>query len=164
VVVGNEVFKKISFVERDRLLELVRLYLFSFCKASRPTKGKQMKILNLTQHVASDEQVKEGVFEPIEADKVEIKKLLTVKAGDSLTEKVEGLVEIAKKYHDADYIMIGGVAYLIAPLESKLKSAGLNPVHAFSERAVVEKNGVKTSIFKHTGWFKDGSFFVKCPK
>ena len=37
-----------------------------------------MKILNLTQHIATPEQQAQGVFEPSPQDKADIKRLLTL--------------------------------------------------------------------------------------
>ena len=52
--------------------------------------------------------------------------------------------------------MIGGALWLMAPLSFYLKSAGINPVFAFSKRESVEEvidgKTVKTNVFKHVGF------------
>ena len=116
------------------------------------------KILNLTQHVATEEQVAEGVFEP--TDKKLVQDLLTF---DSVPNKGEMCAKafvlacIAKE-HDAKSAMIGGAPYFMSTLEKVLLDNGITPMYAFSVRTCVETvqpDGTvqKSSVFKHTGFY-----------
>ena len=112
------------------------------------------KIVNLTQHKASQEQVEKGVFDL--TDNTELKVLLTVNdlpTPDDIYHRVAGIVEIAKE-SGAKSAMIGGAPFLMSALEKELKSAGIQPLYAFTKRVAIEENGVKTSIFKHEGFVK----------
>ena len=121
-------------------------------------------ILNLTQHVATPEQLKEGVVEPDDQLKVEIKRFLTF---DSLPSRkeikdcAENLAQLARNEHpdasaDGVFVMIGGAPYLMGPLEKALKEKGCRPVYSFSERVseeITTANGVeKRTVFKHVGF------------
>lgn len=109
-------------------------------------------MLNLTQHVASEEQVSSGVVEP--RDKEAVRRLLTF---DRLPDEAEvlarakSLVDICLA-EEGEVIMIGGALWLMAPLERGLFAAGLVPVYAFTRREVVEVGGVKKSVFRHAGF------------
>ncbi len=117
-----------------------------------------MKILNLTQHLATVEQEKQGVFEP--ADKDEIRALLTFNVKpdkEIIHQRARQLAYIAVK-NGAYRTMIGGAPYLMGSLERELSKIGVVPVYAFSERRSVEevdkKTGkvVKKNIFQHIGF------------
>ena len=59
-----------------------------------------MKILNLTQHKATPEQITAGVIEPAEEDKQMIQKLLTFKdlpTPEEIYEKVKPLYAFSKR-------------------------------------------------------------------
>jgi len=117
------------------------------------------KILNLTQHSATDEQMVEGVFEP--ANKQEIQQLLTftdVPSGQTLRENAARLAEIAKE-HGVESAMIGGAPFFMSSLEKALLKVGVEPLYGFSLRTIVEEtasNGEvkKTSVFVHAGWVR----------
>lgn len=113
-------------------------------------------IINLTQHHASPEQLKSGVFEP--DDKETVKSLLTFVGMPTMEEvkkRAEALAEIAVQ-ENAEYAMIGGAPYLMAPLHMALLRKEIQPLYAFSERVSVEKveggETIKTSVFKHVGF------------
>jgi hypothetical protein len=112
-----------------------------------------MKILNLTQHDASKEQLDEGVVN-LETNTY-LKDLLTVKYGDNLQDKATKIAALSVGFK---YVMIGGAPFLMPLLENELKERGIIPVYAFSDRVVIEKDGVKTSMFQHKGWVVDGQF------
>lgn len=111
-------------------------------------------ILNLTQHPGTPEQ---GVVEP--ADKKAVQELLTFSAlptSAEIRERAEKLAAIAVAA-GAESAMIGGAPYLMGPLESALKAAGVRPLYAYSVRQSVEKtdgdgNVVKVNVFKHIGF------------
>lgn len=115
------------------------------------------KILNLTQHGASAEQVSEGVIEP--SDKKEVQELLTFVGMPTMSEVFERAEKLAQIAADSgcDKAMIGGAPYLMAPLHMALNAKGITPLYAFSERECVEKKGedgsiVKTTVFRHKGF------------
>lgn len=121
-----------------------------------------MKILNLTQHPATPEQVAEGVFEP--KDKEKVKNLLTFEKIEDCSEKwtrAKILAELAKEEFASNngigYAMIGGAPFFMRALENSLMKAGVIPVYAFSQRISVETVGTdgkvtKASVFKHVGF------------
>jgi len=119
------------------------------------------KILNLTQHKATPDQIKAGVVEP--SDKGAVQDLLTFKelptAGE-IREKAEKISKIAEGQCPSGKVMIGGAPYLMGPLEKALKDKGLVPLYAFSERESVEValpdgSVKKTFVFKHLGFVGD---------
>jgi len=122
-----------------------------------------MEILNMTQHRATQEQLKDGVFEPKDEDKEIIKSYLTfndIPSQKNIRMRAKALSDIAFKYHLEDGIrkvLIGGAPYLMGALERSLLAKGLTPVYAFSKRVVTEvtlpDGGVeKKSVFKHQGF------------
>lgn len=75
-----------------------------------------MNIINLTQHFATETQVKDGVFEP--SDKNTIKNLLTfstIPSKEDMVERAKKLAQIALE-SKADHAMVGGAAYFIPSL------------------------------------------------
>ena len=116
-----------------------------------------MNIINLTQHFATETQVKDGVFEP--SDKNTIKNLLTfstIPSKEDMVERAKKLAQIALE-SKADHAMVGGAAYFIPVLESKLIAVGIKPLHSFTERKSVDKiaedgSVQKVSGFEHIGW------------
>jgi hypothetical protein len=111
-------------------------------------------IINLTQHPGTPEQ---GVKEP--SDKKGVQALLTfstLPTSAEIRERAEKLAAIAVA-EGANAAMIGGAPYLMGPLESALRSAGVKALYAFSVRQSVEKtdgdgNVVKVNVFKHVGF------------
>ena len=116
-----------------------------------------MRILNLTQHLATDEQVKAGVHEP--NDKIAVKDLLTfhtIPTVDQMERKAKRLTEIAQEL-GFEYVMVGGAGYFMPVLERVLLEANIIPLHSFTERKTIEKQNAdgtveKVSIFQHIGW------------
>lgn len=114
------------------------------------------KILNLTQHQPTQEQISAGVFSPVNHE--EVKTLLTFKtvpeAGE-IANRAKSLAKIATA-EEVKFAMVGGAGYLMPSLEHELRKAGITPVHSFTERRSVEtvKDGetIKTAIFVHIGW------------
>ena len=115
------------------------------------------KILNLTQHVATDEQRDAGVMEP--ADKAAIQTLLTFRGlpeREEIARRAAALAEQAREYETA---MIGGAPYLMGPLEQALRARGVAPVYAYSERVSVDVHNpdgsvTKQAVFKHAGFVR----------
>jgi hypothetical protein len=115
------------------------------------------RILNLTQHDASAEQLAGGVYEA--ADRIAISRLLTFDTcpeGSLVRERASALAAIAIA-EGCNAAMIGGAPWLMAPLEAALRACAVAPVYAFSVRDVTEtKLGDgsmrKTQMFRHAGW------------
>lgn len=132
----------------------------------------KLRTLNLTQFLATPEQVKMGVFEPTKNKDMEtfdleqkdkLKKLLTFeKQPDEaiILLRAKTLAEMAYANH-AKQAMIGGAPWFVNALAKELLNAGITPLHAYSERVVVEKqvpgtNEIqKVSEFRHKGFVVD---------
>ena len=117
-----------------------------------------MKILNLTQHAATTEQVAQGVIDLVGDELATIKSLLTFVGLPSAETIHDRAYEVAKlaQAHDVDSVMIGGAPFFMGALERALQKRGIKPLYAFSERVSAEKivDGVvvKTNEFKHMGF------------
>lgn len=123
---------------------------------------QENRILNLTQHQATEEQKAQGVFDL--KDTTELKALLTfdgIPSHGEMYDRARRLAQIArhalgKGCHE---VMIGGAPFFMSTLENYLWEEGMVPVYAFSQRHVVEsvkEDGtvVKTAVFKHVGFVK----------
>ena len=139
-----------------------------------------MKILNLTQHVATPEQIEAGVYEPSKEYKDAIIGHLSFNVMPSwqeLEKQADALAQItmyltSEQLGSTDddgmpifepvigaRVMIGGAGFFLGVLERKLKEYGLQPVHAFSQRVSVDTHNsdgtvTKTSTFKHIGFIE----------
>lgn len=116
------------------------------------------KILNLTQHLALDTQVQEGVYEP--SDKKKIKELLTFEGcphKEDIQKRAKALADVAVS-EGAEAAMIGGAPYLMGTLETALKAAGVQPLYSYSlrdvEEIVVDGATIKKQIHRHLGWIE----------
>jgi len=120
-----------------------------------------MKILNLTQHVATPEQIAAGVFEPTSPPKKVVQDALTFNDLPNdrvISQRARQLANIALM-HNATHAMIGGAGYLIPELETELFRVGIIPLHSFTKRETVEETQPdgsvkKTAIFRHVGWVR----------
>lgn len=116
-----------------------------------------MRIINLTQHQASAEQLGAGVFDlPIDSVLKDALTFNVLPTKADIERRAQLITGIALT-HEATHAMIGGAPYLMGALERLLKEAGIQPLYSFTERVSVEKKGengevVKTSIFQHKGW------------
>lgn len=116
-----------------------------------------MKILNLTQHIATEDQVKAGVYEP--KNKAAVQAALnfeTIPSEQDIRNAATALVDVAIR-HGATHVMIGGAPYLMGPLENGLRARLIVPMYAFSTRVSVETmlpdgSVKKTSEFRHGGF------------
>ena len=121
-------------------------------------KNKRFSILNLTQHEATPQQIKQHVIEPSKEDKREIKNALSfneIPSRDEISNRITRLSFIVEKYNPTS-VMIGGASFLIFPLEKKLRQKWL-VFHAFSKRVSTERKNAdgtitKMSTFKHVGF------------
>ena len=112
------------------------------------------KILNLTQHDASEDQKTAGVVDLPEEEKKVLRGLLTF---DSIPTKYYLAIRAAKitliaKSHGVTACMIGGAPFFMGRLEAALKSQEIASLYAFSKRVAIEKDGKKESIFVHEGF------------
>ena len=117
------------------------------------------KIINLTQHLATPEQIEAGVYEPKNKDSV-IKNLTFAKLPNriGILVRAVNLANLAKK-EGAECAMIGGAPYLMSALEKALMANQIKPVYAFTKRESVEITDAdgsvkKTSVFKHAGFIE----------
>ena len=114
-----------------------------------------MKILNLTMHNATKEQVEAGVFEP--TDKEMVRKLLNfdkIPTKAEIRARANNLREIAEQ--EADVVMIGGALFLMSSLEEELKAHNIKPVYAFSRRVSEDVTNPDGSVTKKTIFKFDG--------
>ena len=141
-----------------------------FASSSKPNlNGNTMKkILNLTQHPATDEQIAEGVVDLSPEGRGFIGSWLTfvsVPTANDLRRMAELLANVAagdsmavpESTEPYQYAMIGGAPYLMSALENALIERGITPMYAFSVRESAEvtlPDGTvrKTNVFKHAGW------------
>lgn len=116
-----------------------------------------MIIINLTQHIATPEQVEAGVIEP--ANKEQVKTLLTFDTRPcqyELMVRADMLAEIAAN-SGCKHAMIGGAPYMMRHIEDALHRVGILPMYAFSKRVIEEAiapdgSVTKTSKFIFDGW------------
>ena len=115
-----------------------------------------MKILNLTQHRASPEQISDGVFDVEEIDRTRLSELLTfdeIPTAQEMRSRIMSLIELVMTY-DSEGVMIGGAPFLMAQLEDSLLVCGKRVFYAFSKRESVEgPDGRKSSVFRHLGFY-----------
>jgi len=130
-----------------------------------------MRILNLTQHKATPEQIKQGVMDLPEDDFKEVCRLLDFKTLPTSKEVQQRARELSFKalYIAAntsgvfentffiDAVMIGGAPWLMSALERALEARGLPYVYGFSCRDSVEERQadgsvVKRSVYRHVGF------------
>lgn len=121
-------------------------------------------IINLTQHVATQDQIAAGVVEPSAEDKKNIQSLLTFEELPSV-EDLEGraysLATLVTNMGSANAshhkVMIGGAPFFMGRLAAALKAQGHRPVYAFSRRESVDQHQPdgtvrKVAVFKHLGF------------
>lgn len=119
------------------------------------------KIINLTQHICTEEQKAQGVFEPKPEDKEVIKKLLTfneIPSAEEIHKSAAFLTKFAKTY-EVKEAMIGGASYLMSSLEEELYNQGIEPLYSFSVRESKEEHlsdgsVKKVNVFKHAGFVR----------
>ena len=119
------------------------------------------RILNLTQHPATPDQIEDGVVEPSAEDKKAIQTTLTFEEIPSAVEihgRATDLALIAERYKVA-YAMIGGAPFLMSDLERALVQLGIGPLYAFSKRNCIETSqadgsGSKQQVFQPIGFVR----------
>lgn len=113
------------------------------------------KIVNLTQHMATEVQMKDGVFN-VDHNLSDLLTFVSAPSEQEMKERAEKLADIAVEAK-AEAAMIGGAGYFMRPLEEALKARGIRPLYSFSERRSVEKHNpdgtvTKVNVFEHVGW------------
>lgn len=117
------------------------------------------RIINLTQHISTPEQLEEGVVDLPEDSRAKLQKLLTFDRrpqGSLIAARAADIADIAVKY-GATHAMIGGAPFLMAQMEAALKIQGVQPLYSFTQRVTeehVQPDGTvkKVAIFKHEGF------------
>jgi hypothetical protein len=122
----------------------------------------KMKIINITQHPATAEQVAAGVIDVPAENLTELRALITFDALPTVEEietRARAVAALVKRLNIAGvkYAMIGGALYFMGALERALADISICPIYAFSVRNTVEEvlsNGdiKKTQIFQHGGF------------
>lgn len=118
-----------------------------------------MKITNLTQHVATPEQIVADVVDLPADDRARLQQLITfhvIPSSEEIRERAEAVAQLAVKA-GATTAMIGGAPFFMSALEKALCEAGVKPVYAFSVREsqdVVQADGSvrKVAVFRHAGF------------
>lgn len=119
------------------------------------------KIINLTQHQATAEQVAAGVVEP--ADKKKVQALITFDEMPKDGEIESCAYEVAQcALSDPNFqgsVMIGGAPFFMAPLEHALHAYGIRTLYAFSKRESIDQlqadgSVKKTQVFRHAGFIE----------
>ena len=117
-----------------------------------------MKILNLTQHPASPEQVAAGVINLSEGKKTRLVGLITFDTlpnAEEINTRAQAVAALVagmpEKYTRA---MIGGAPFFMGALESALMEISVIPMYAFSRRVIEESTdgSEKKVFFKHEGF------------
>jgi predicted Rossmann-fold nucleotide-binding protein len=119
----------------------------------------KLRVLNLTQHTASREQVAAGVYEP--RDRAAVQRLLTFDTLPTTAEveaRAQALAELVSA-EQASVVMIGGAPFLMGPLERAMAAEDslVTVLYAFSVRESAEQvqpdgSVRKVQTFRHTGW------------
>jgi hypothetical protein len=123
----------------------------------------EKKIVNLTQHVATPEQIAQGVVELDPEDRAECARLLTfdeLPTAEDLWVRADQLVELVKCSPVSEpgcWVMIGGAPFFMESLATALRREGYCPVYAFSRRESVEQVQAdgsvrKVAVFRHLGF------------
>lgn len=118
-----------------------------------------MKLVNLTQHDLTMEQMANNTVMKVDRNKVsELLTFTKLPDVDDINYKAYYLAHLAKE-SGATHALIGGAPYLMSELERALKRVKIVPVYSFSERVSQERLGtngsvVKTNVFKHIGFIE----------
>ena len=120
-----------------------------------------MKILILTQHQATQDQIENGVVELDATTKEWLTSLLTFGTLPTAEDIEYRASSIARNTRMLGYnkAMIGGALWLMSSLEKHLKINNIQPMYAFSVRESVETinddgSVKKQNVFKHIGFIE----------
>ena len=116
-----------------------------------------MKILNMTQHNPTPEQIERGVVNLLPAEwRAEVLTFNDLPQDGEVQQRAERIARRAAKT-GLGAAMIGGVPFLMGPLTTALKARKIRVFFAFSRRESVEKMAAdgavtKTQVFRHLGF------------
>lgn len=132
-------------------------------KFRNPPKPKEQDfraILNLTQHNATADQIKEGIENVPSRLKEQLEGLLTFPADYDLTLLVTRAKALAQLVSELRYdaVMIGGLPALMSHLERELIALGIGVCYARTERVSVDQpqadgSNKKVSVFRYAGLY-----------
>jgi len=116
------------------------------------------RILNLTQHPASADQIAAGVVD-LTNDLAALKAALTfgeLPNAQEIRNRVRKIADLAVA-SGIRTAMIGGAPWLMGPLAAKLSQRGITPLFAFSvreteEQAQADGSVRKVAVFRHAGF------------
>jgi len=122
------------------------------------------KILNLTQHYATPDQVAAGVVDAPADVRETLVSLLTFDEAPTpmgVARRARRITDLALSL-GAERVMIGGAPYLMASLEKALFAAGIEPFYSFTKRETIETvqpdgSVRKVAVFRHAGWVMVGN-------
>jgi len=115
-------------------------------------------IANLTQHLATPDQLAAGVVDVLGPAREDLLKSLTFEEMPTRQQIGAAAYQIMliAAAMGADQAMIGGAPWLMSDLEDALTRAGITPLYSFSHRIVQEErvgNAIKKiSYFQHQGF------------
>lgn len=124
-----------------------------------------MRIINLTQHKATKEQLALGVVDLSCSKHKELQNLLTFEELDNgyiatMMERAERIADLAESAicdSDNRVVMIGGAPFFMSTLEKAFSRRDIQVCYAFSRRESAESVNAdgtvtKTAVFKHAGF------------
>ena len=119
------------------------------------------KILNLTQHMATPEQIAHGVEdlpEELRSFVIDTLTFTAIPSGEEITSRAIELALLAQRL-GYKKVMIGGAPFFMSALEYQLFLSGIQALYAFSVRTSTETqrpDGTveKVVTFKHQGFIK----------
>ena len=119
-----------------------------------------MRLINLTQHLGTEDQYKDGMIELSKEAKAELIPLLNFEEIPTKEEMLYRAYTLISKaiinQPDNDGFVIGGAGYFMPYLISWANKFNRKCYFSFTKRMSEEKviNGsvVKTQVFKHLGW------------
>lgn len=122
-----------------------------------------MRILNMTQHEATRDQIAAGVVQPVRADHERVKEIITFEELPELSQlkwRARRFAELARallQKYGCEAVMIGGTPYFAAEQERALWESGIRFCYAFSQRDSIDETQpdgsvVKRTVFKHAGF------------
>ena len=119
-------------------------------------------MINLTQHKATPEQVKEGVIDTDSEIRKILLELLTFEdisetSPESLSNRANQISEIANLDGVHNSALIGGALFFMPYLITALKEKKIKPVYSFTKRVIENEfssdgSVKKTAVFKHVGF------------
>jgi len=116
-------------------------------------------MINLTQHLATTDQLADGV---VNLSEIQRQSLIALLSFDELpepsdTQKRAKAIAAIAKYHNATAALIGGALWLMPALIKSLTAESIEPYYAFSKRVTQEdrlSDGTiqKVTYFRHSGF------------